>query len=107
MERYCGESCREAARAWSLWKARRRYRKTQNGKENRREQNRRRRRRRQERQEERSSVSDGLARVITRDCGDFFCVGVIGPAAMSGFAAPGGRRCSDSALEAAVEQWRE
>jgi hypothetical protein len=46
--RYCSAECSKAARAWSCWFARRRYRSTLNGKERRREQSRRYRARLQE-----------------------------------------------------------
>jgi hypothetical protein len=50
-ERYCSEVCREAARAWSVWRAARRYRSSEHGKERRREQARRYRERVRQRRE--------------------------------------------------------
>src|SRR5215831_21328918 len=47
--RYCGEACREQARRWRQWKARRRYRQSPNGKQQRQAQSRRYRERRPER----------------------------------------------------------
>jgi hypothetical protein len=41
LQRYCSQSCREAARVWQRWRAARRYRATVQGQEQRREQSRR------------------------------------------------------------------
>jgi hypothetical protein len=48
--RYCSEKCREEARRWRLWKARHRYRQSQDGKQKRQAQSRRFRERRKQRQ---------------------------------------------------------
>jgi len=49
--RYCSEICRDAARRWSVKRAKERYRKSRKGKEKRREQNRVYRKRRKEREQ--------------------------------------------------------
>lgn len=48
LQRYCGKSCQEAARAWSIKRSRERYRKTTKGIEHRREQSQRYRRNKKE-----------------------------------------------------------
>jgi len=65
-QRYCSRECREAARAWSEWKARQVYRATAAGKQKRNQQSQRYRKRVQERKpSEKEAVAEG-ARVITR-----------------------------------------
>lgn len=49
LARYCREACREQARRWRQWKARRRYRRSANGQQRRQAQSRRYRERRKER----------------------------------------------------------
>jgi hypothetical protein len=49
LARYCSEACREQARRWRQWKARRRYRRSPNGQQRRQAQSRRYRERRKER----------------------------------------------------------
>lgn len=49
LARYCSKPCREQARRWRQWKARRRYRRSSNGQQRRRAQSRRYRERRKER----------------------------------------------------------
>ena len=65
-QRYCGEQCRKAARAWSRWKAQEVYRATAPGKEKRNGQS----RRYQERVKSRKPVAEEAAaegaRVITK-----------------------------------------
>jgi hypothetical protein len=63
-QRYCSEGCRRAARQWSRWKARQRYRETAKGKEKRNGQSRRYRERVRKRQQPRPQDA---ARVITQD----------------------------------------
>lgn len=63
LERYCGEECRERARQWREWKARHRYRQTDEGKKKRRAQSRRYRLRVRSRKGEKSAAA-GVARVI-------------------------------------------
>ena len=63
MTRYCGEVCREQARQWREWKARRRYRRSPNGKQQRQAQGRRYRARRKARQAPPTSTVSA-ARVI-------------------------------------------
>lgn len=57
LARYCSEDCQQAARRWSVWRANRRYRRSEQGKACRREQCRRRRQRCRER-ESRSAACD-------------------------------------------------
>src|SRR5262252_5976916 len=59
-QRYCSQECREAARAWSEWKARQAYRATAAGKQKRKRQSQRYRKRVQER----AAVAEA-ARVIS------------------------------------------
>jgi hypothetical protein len=72
-QRYCSPECREAARAWSRWKAQQRYRATTAGQEKRRAQCRRYRQRVRAR---RKQLSEAAARVITPD----FFRGLLRPA---------------------------
>ena len=54
LTRYCSEACREQARRWREWKARRRYRQSADGKQKRQAQSRRYRERRKEALRERA-----------------------------------------------------
>lgn len=63
LARYCSEACREQARRWRQWKARRRYRQSPNGKQKRQTQSRHYRERRKERQA-RETAAVTAARVI-------------------------------------------
>ena len=66
-QHYCSSECREAAREWSEWKARRKYRTTAAGKRKRNGQSQRYRKRVKERKPpEKEAVSEG-ARVITKN----------------------------------------
>ncbi len=65
LTRYCGEQCREQARQWRAWKARRRYRQTEGGKQRRQAQNRRYRRRQTGKTRKSGAVKQG-ARVIAK-----------------------------------------
>jgi hypothetical protein len=56
LARYCSEKCREQARRWRQWKARRRYRRSPNGQQRRRAQNLRYRQRRKERPARQSAI---------------------------------------------------
>jgi hypothetical protein len=62
LTRYCSEACRQQARRWREWKARRRYRQSPGCKQKRRAQSRRYRERR--RAKDRKTPSAGNARVI-------------------------------------------
>jgi hypothetical protein len=65
-QHYCSSECREAAREWSEWKARRKYRATEAGKRKRNGQSQRYRKRVTERKTlEKEAVSEA-ARVITK-----------------------------------------
>ena len=63
MARYCSEVCREQARQWRQWKARRRYRQSANAKQKRQAQSRRYRERRKA-VPERKTAARNAARVI-------------------------------------------
>ncbi len=65
-QRYCSQECREAARAWSGWKARQAYRATAAGKQKRNQQSQRYRKRVQERKPSGEEAVAEAARVITR-----------------------------------------
>jgi hypothetical protein len=65
-QRYCSQECREAARAWSEWKARQAYRATAAGKEKRNQQSQRYRKRVQERKGSEKECAAEAARVITK-----------------------------------------
>ena len=64
--RYCSEHCRNEAGKWREWKARRKYRKTDHGKQVRRVQSRRYRVRQREQKKQKANALSG-ARVITRN----------------------------------------
>jgi hypothetical protein len=63
LARYCSEACRQQARRWRQWKARRRYRQSANGKQKRQAQSRRYRECRKERQAQETAAVT-TARVI-------------------------------------------
>jgi len=63
LARYCSEACRQQARRWRQWKARRRYRQSANGKQKRQAQSRRYRECRKERQAQETAAVTA-ARVI-------------------------------------------
>jgi hypothetical protein len=63
MARYCSVACRQQARRWRQWKARRRYRQSANGKQRRQAQSRRYRERQKERQAQ-ENAAIAAARVI-------------------------------------------
>ena len=63
LARYCSEACREQARRWRQWKARRRYRQSPNGQQKRQAQSRHYRERRKDRQA-REAAAVTAARVI-------------------------------------------
>lgn len=69
-QRYCSEQCREAARKWSRWKARQRYRETAAGQQKRNGQSRRYRERIKSRKPSESEVVNNTAGVFTQE--DFF-----------------------------------
>lgn len=64
-QRYCSPECREAARAWSRWKAQQRYRATAAGQEKRRAQCRHYRERVRSRKAQAWEAAPAAARVIT------------------------------------------
>jgi hypothetical protein len=66
-QRYCSPQCREAARAWSGWKARRVYRATAAGKQKRNRQSQRYRKRVKERKPAEKEAVPEAARVIGRN----------------------------------------
>ena len=63
LARYCSAACRQQARRWRQWKARRRYRQSANGKQQRQAQSRRYRERRKEQQAQETAALTA-ARVI-------------------------------------------
>lgn len=65
LQRYCSAECRQAARAWSRWKAQQRYRATAAGQAKRRGQSRCYRERVRSRQEQVEQTAEAAARVIT------------------------------------------
>ena len=65
-QRYCSAECREAAQAWSRWKAQQTYRATAAGKQKRNQQSRRYRKRVQQRKPPEKQALAGAARVIPR-----------------------------------------
>jgi hypothetical protein len=65
LARYCSEHCRNEAAKWREWKARRKYRKTDRGRQLRRVQSRRYRVRQKERKKQKADAAGG-ARVITK-----------------------------------------
>ena len=67
LQRYCSYHCREAARAWSRWKAQERYRATPTGQEKRRAQSQRYRERVRRKKEQPLEAAGAVARVITTD----------------------------------------
>jgi hypothetical protein len=66
-QRYCGEGCRKAARAWSRWKAQQRYRDTAAGKQKRNGQSRRYRERVKSRKPPAGEADPDPARVIPQE----------------------------------------
>jgi hypothetical protein len=65
-DRYCSDGCRVAARAWSEWKARQRYRSTAAGKQKRNGQSRRYRERVKDRKRSEKEAVPETARVIPK-----------------------------------------
>ena len=65
-QRYCSLQCREAARAWSAWEARLKYRATARGKQKRNRQSQRYRKRVKERKLPGKEIAPEAARVITK-----------------------------------------
>ncbi len=66
-QRYCSPQCREAARAWSRWKAQQRYRETAAGKQKRNGQSQRYRERVRSRKPPQPEAVGEAARVITQE----------------------------------------
>jgi hypothetical protein len=65
-QHYCSSECREAAREWSVWKARRKYRATAAGKRKRNGQSQRYRKRVKERKPPEKEAVSEAARVIPK-----------------------------------------
>jgi hypothetical protein len=102
-QRYCSDRCREAARAWSQWKARERYRATVAGREKRNGQSLRYRARVRERKPQEKEAVPEAARVITTD---FFSMpAATGPAATRNSYGSGEARCNGSARTRADVRW--
>jgi hypothetical protein len=102
-QRYCSDRCREAAREWSQWKARERYRATAAGREKRKGQSRRYRTRVRERKPQEKEAVPEAARVITAD---FFSMpAATGPAATRNSCGSGEARCNGSARMRAGVRW--
>ena len=100
VQRYCSPECREAARAWSRWRAQGRYRATPTGKERRKAQSRRYRERVRSRPKQVLETTKASARVITTE----FFRGLLRPAGRAvtkNSCAAGGRRCDGSARRSA------
>jgi hypothetical protein len=102
-QRYCGEGCRQKARDWSEWKARRRWRASAEGKQKRNRQSQRYRKRVQERKALQKEAIREAARVIPKK----FFLGTVatGRAATSASCARGDRSGSGSARMRASAQW--
>jgi hypothetical protein len=66
-QRYCSQSCREAARKWSRWKAQQRYRERAAGQQKRNDQSRRYRERVKDRKRAKPEAVSEAARVITTE----------------------------------------
>jgi hypothetical protein len=66
-QRYCSQSCREAARKWSRWKAQQRYRERAAGQQKRNDQSRRYRERVKDRKPAEPEAVSEAARVITTE----------------------------------------
>ena len=77
-QRYCGEGCRQKARDWSEWKARRRWRASAEGKQKRNRQSQRYRKRVQERKALQKEAIPEAARVIPKK----FFWGLLRPAGL-------------------------
>ena len=105
-QRYCSQECREAARAWSGWKARQAYRATAAGKQKRNQQSQRYRKRVQERKPSGEEAVAEAARVITEKI-IFSMAAATGLAATNVSGARGGRRCNGSAPMPASAPWNE
>lgn len=93
LERYCGDECRERARQWREWKARQRYRQSNEGKQKRRAQNRRYRLRIKSRKSEKPAAGS-VARVIATKL--FFRAPATAPVATRSFNEADVRRCNGS-----------
>jgi hypothetical protein len=65
-QRYCSEGCRKAAREWSEWKARQRWRASAEGKQKRNRQSQHYRQRVKERKARKKEAVPEAARVITK-----------------------------------------
>ncbi len=68
LARYCGQACRAAARHWTRWRAARRYRRTEHGRQRRCEQCRRRRERQRQRRDEALSEADSSGQPAPATC---------------------------------------
>ncbi len=99
LARYCSEACRQAARRWSQWKARRRYRESVKGRGRRQAQS-----RRYRRAERRRQPRVGPARGSSEEK-KFWSARATVPAAMRALSSGGAPRCSDSVAAAAGGPW--
>ncbi len=104
LARYCNEACRERARQWRAWKARRRYRQSANGKQKRQAQSRRYRERRPGRARTKK-LSPWAPRGSSLP--NFFCAPATVRGAMRSSIAPGDLRCSGFVLRPAGTRWSE
>ena len=99
---YCSEHCREHARIWRQWKARRQYRQSDNGRRKRQAQSRRYRVRQKLRKKQKRvprSRREGHRKKI------FLAAHAIGLGVMTSSRAVGGRPCSGSVLMRAGGLW--
>jgi hypothetical protein len=104
LARYCSEACRERARQWRAWKARRRYRQSTNGKQKRQAQSRRYRERWLG-----HARTKKLSRRATRGSSlpNFFYAPATVRGAMRSSIALGDHRCSGFVLRPADTLWSE
>jgi hypothetical protein len=102
-QRYCSPRCREAARAWSRWKAQEKYRATPTGKEKRKAQSQRYRERMRTRQEQVLEGAESAARVITTNF--FSGLPATGRAATRSSCGAADRRGNGSVPRSADARW--
>lgn len=102
-QRYCGPECREAARAWSRWKAQQRYRATAAGQKKRRAQCRHYRERVRSRKAQAWEAAPAAARVITVKF--FSRPAATGRAATTDSPPPGDRHCNASVRRSVGGLW--
>jgi len=110
LTRYCSEACREQARRWREWKARRRYRQSADGKQKRQAQSRRYRERRKAEPERKTAALSRREghpyKIFFRaPCASLRAGSVTARVAMRGFNAAGGRPCSGFVPRPAAALW--